>query len=99
MTQKELIKEVTKDLNETKYQENHVKEELVDDVIKSFAKTTQTAVKAGDKVQIAGFGSFEPTERSARVGRNPQSGKEMKIPASKAPKFKAGKALKDMVNA
>ena len=47
----------------------------------------------------AGFGTFEVSERAERTGRNPQSGKEMVIPASKAPKFKAGKALKDMVNA
>lgn len=98
MTQKELIKEVAKDLNETKYQENHVKEEVVDDVIKSFVKTTQVAIKSGDKVQIAGFGSFEPTERSARVGRNPQTGEEIQIAASKAVKFKAGKAFKALLN-
>ncbi|MDD6148431.1 MAG: HU family DNA-binding protein, partial [Lachnospiraceae bacterium] len=45
-----------------------------------------------------GFGTFEVSERAARTGRNPQTGAEMKIPASKAPKFKAGKALKDIVN-
>ena len=57
------------------------------------------ALVAGDKVQISGLGSFEVKTRAARTGRNPQSGEEMQIPASKAPKFKAGKALKDMVNA
>ena len=98
MTQKELNKAVAKDLNETKYQENHVKEELVDDIIKSFVKTTESAIKAGDKVQIAGFGSFEPADRAARVGRNPQTGETMQIAASKSPKFKAGKALKDAIN-
>lgn len=56
-------------------------------------------LKTEGKVQLVGFGTFEVSERAARTGRNPQSGKEMKIPASKAPKFKAGKALKDMVNA
>nr|MCR5830791.1 HU family DNA-binding protein [Lachnospiraceae bacterium] len=50
------------------------------------------------KVQLVGFGTFEVSKRAARTGRNPQTGKEMKIAASKAPKFKAGKALKDLVN-
>ena len=52
----------------------------------------------GGKVQLVGFGTFEVTERAARVGKNPQNGKEITIPACKAPKFKAGKALKDEVN-
>ncbi len=56
------------------------------------------ALKKGDKVQLVGFGSFEVSERAARTGRNPQTKEEIKIPASKAPKFKAGKALKDKVN-
>ena len=56
------------------------------------------ALCAGDKVQLVGFGTFEVSERAAREGRNPQTGETMKIEASKSPKFKAGKALKDMVN-
>ena len=56
------------------------------------------ALKKGDKVQLIGFGTFETAKRSARKGRNPQTGKEIKIAASKTPKFKAGKALKDLVN-
>jgi len=56
------------------------------------------ALCAGDKVQLVGFGTFEVSERAAREGRNPQTGKTMKIAACKAPKFKAGKALKDLVN-
>ena len=59
---------------------------------------TESLVK-GDKVQLVGFGSFEVRKRAARKGRNPQTKEEIKIPASKAPVFKAGKALKDMVNA
>ena len=55
--------------------------------------------KKGEKIQLVGFGTFEVSERAERTGRNPQTGKEMVIPASKAPKFKAGKALKDMINA
>ena len=58
---------------------------------------TESLVK-GDKVQLVGFGSFEVRKRAARKGRNPQTKEEIKIPASKAPVFKAGKALKDMVN-
>ena len=56
------------------------------------------ALVEGDKVQLVGFGSFEVRKRAARKGRNPQTKEEIKIPASKAPVFKAGKALKDLVN-
>ena len=56
------------------------------------------ALVKGDKVQLVGFGSFETKTRAARKGKNPQTGAEMKIPACKAPSFKAGKALKDIVN-
>lgn len=55
------------------------------------------ALKKGDKVQLVGFGSFETRERAARVGRNPKTKEEIKIPASKVPAFKPGKALKDAV--
>ncbi|MBA2870168.1 MULTISPECIES: HU family DNA-binding protein [Bacillales] len=55
------------------------------------------ALKNGDKVQLIGFGNFEVRERAARKGRNPQTGEEMEIPASKVPAFKPGKALKDAV--
>ena len=58
---------------------------------------TETLVK-GDKVQLVGFGSFEVRKRAARKGRNPQTKEEIKIPASKAPVFKAGKALTDLIN-
>ena len=57
------------------------------------------ALAKGEKVQLVGFGTFEVSERAAREGRNPQSGEVMHIAASKTPKFKAGKALKDMLNA
>ena len=56
------------------------------------------ALKKGDKVQLVGFGSFEVRKRAARKGRNPQTGAEIKIPATKAPVFKAGKALRAAVN-
>ena len=67
--------------------------------LKAFRDVVAEEVKKGEKIQLVGFGTFEVSERAARTGRNPQTGKEMTIPASKAPKFKAGKALKDMVNA
>lgn len=67
--------------------------------LKAFTETVAEELKNGEKIQLVGFGTFEVSERAERTGRNPQSGKEMVIPASKAPKFKAGKALKDMVNA
>lgn len=56
-------------------------------------------LKKGDKVTLIGFGTFETRSRAARTGRNPQTGKEIRIKASKAPAFKAGKALKEAVNA
>ena len=58
----------------------------------------EDALVDGDKVSLVGFGTFEVAERAARTGKNPQTGEAIKIPASKAPKFKAGKALKDVVN-
>ena len=66
--------------------------------LKAFVEVVTKALKKGDKVQIVGFGTFEVAKRAAREGRNPQTGKAMKIKASKAPKFKAGKALKDALN-
>lgn len=67
--------------------------------LKAFIDVVSDQLKKGDKVQLVGFGTFEVSERAAREGRNPQTGKTMKIEACKAPKFKAGKALKDAVNA
>ena len=67
--------------------------------MKAFTDVVAEELKKGEKSQLVGFGTFEVSERAARTGRNPQTGKEMKIAACKAPKFKAGKALKDMVNA
>lgn len=67
--------------------------------LKAFVDVVTEEMKKGEKVQLVGFGTFEVSERAAREGRNPQTGATMTIAASKAPKFKAGKALKDMVNA
>ena len=67
--------------------------------LKAFTEVVGAELKKGEKIQLVGFGTFEVSARAAREGRNPQSGKVMKIAASKAPKFKAGKALKELVNA
>ena len=66
--------------------------------LKAFTDIVADELKKGEKVQLVGFGTFEVSERAAREGRNPQPGETMTIAASKAPKFKAGKALKDMIN-
>ena len=67
--------------------------------LKAFTDVVAEELKANGKVQLVGFGTFEVSERAAREGRNPQTGETMTIAACKAPKFKAGKALKDMINA
>ena len=66
--------------------------------LNAFVNVVSETLAKGDKVQLVGFGSFEVRKRAARKGRNPQTKEEIKIPASKAPVFKAGKALKDLVN-
>ena len=70
----------------------------VETFISAFTDVVSGSLVKGDKVQLVGFGSFEVRKRAARKGRNPQTKEEIKIPASKAPVFKAGKALKDVVN-
>lgn len=88
------------------------KESLINEVARGAGLTKKDAAKAVDaifkaiidnmarheKVQLIGFGNFEVRERAARKGRNPQTGEEIEIPATKAPAFKPGKALKDAVN-
>ena len=66
--------------------------------LKAFTDVVEEELKKGEKIQLVGFGTFEVSERAAREGRNPQTGETMKIEACKAPKFKAGKALKDAIN-
>jgi DNA-binding protein HU-beta len=66
--------------------------------VNAFVDVITASLVKGDKVQLVGFGSFEVRKRAARKGRNPQTKEEIRIPASKAPAFKAGKALKDVVN-
>ncbi len=67
-------------------------------VLKAFTDVVAEELKKGEKIQLVGFGTFEVSERAAREGRNPQTGETMKIAASRTPKFKAGKALKDSLN-
>ena len=67
--------------------------------LKALIDVGSEELKKGEKVQLVGFATFEVSERAARTGKNPQTGAEIKIAACKAPKFKAGKALKDAVNA
>jgi len=66
--------------------------------LNAFISSVEDTLKAGEKVTLVGFGTFEVRERAARKGRNPQTKQEITIPASKAPVFKAGKGLKDNVN-
>ncbi len=68
------------------------------EVVNAFVDVVKEALAAGEKVQLVGFGTFEAKTRAARVARNPQTGKEIKVPASKAPAFKAGKEFKDSLN-
>ena len=67
--------------------------------LKAFIDTVTEELKNKGKVQLVGFGTFETSERAARTGRNPQTGETIEIKASTSPKFKAGKAFKDIVNA
>lgn len=89
MNKADLINEVAKVVSTKKEAQG-----AVDCVIESITK----ALKKGDDVTLVGFGTFKVVKRKARKGRNPQTGAEIKISASKAPKFTAGKALKDAVN-
>lgn len=75
-----------------------LKKTEVEKVVKAFTETVTDELKKGEKIQLVGFGTFEVASRPSREGRNPRTGAPMKIAASKAPKFKAGKALKDAIN-
>ena len=70
-----------------------------DKALSAFISIVTKELKDGNKVALPGFGTFETSERAEREGRNPQTGETMKIAACKAPKFKAGKTLKDAINA
>jgi DNA-binding protein HU-beta len=89
MTKAELVDTVAKSANLTKA--------AADKAVGALISAVSDALKKGDKVTLVGFGSFEVSTRKARTGRNPQTGKEIKIAAAKVPKFRPGKALKDAV--
>ncbi|SFS94254.1 HU family DNA-binding protein [Marininema halotolerans] len=91
MNKTELIAQVAEKTNLTKKDATQAVDAVFD--------TITEALRSGDKVQLIGFGNFEVRERAARKGRNPQTGEEIQIAASKVPAFKPGKALKDDVNA
>lgn len=79
-------------------EESKLTKKAAETALDAFVKTVEDELAKGEKVQLVGFGTFEVRQRAARKGRNPQTKEEIKIPASKAPVFKAGKALKELVN-
>jgi DNA-binding protein HU-beta len=89
MTKAELVESVAKSANLTKA--------AADKAVGAFIGAVSGALKKGDRVTLVGFGTFEVSNRKARIGRNPQTGKEIKIAAAKVPKFRPGKALKSAV--
>ena len=90
MNKADLISSVAKATNLSK--------DTVSDAIEATLGEITNALKGGDEVRIVGFGNFQVTDRAASEGRNPRTGEVIKIPASRVPKFRAGKALKDAVN-
>lgn len=90
MNKAELVAAVAAKTGETK--------KSAEATVNAFIDVVTETLKQGDKIQLVGFGSFEVRKRAARKGRNPQTKEEIKIPASKAPVFKAGKAFKELVN-
>ena len=79
-------------------EESKLTKKAAEAALDAFVVSVEGALKNGEKVQLVGFGTFEVRQRAARKGRNPQTKEEIKIPASKAPVFKAGKGLKDIIN-
>jgi DNA-binding protein HU-beta len=90
MNKTELVEAIAKDAK--------VSKKDAEAVVNAFTANVTKELKKGEKVTLIGFGTFEVGKRSARTGRNPQTGETIKIKAAKTPKFKAGKALKDAVN-
>ena len=89
MNKEELVKEVSK--------KSKLSQKTVADVLAATLETVEKAVAKGKKVTLVGFGTFEPRKRAARMGRNPQTGKELKIEAKTVPAFSAGKKFKELV--
>ena len=90
MNKEELVQEISKKASVTQKEAGEVLAALIE--------TIQKTVKKGEKVTLVGFGTFESRKRAARMGRNPQTGKELKIPAKTVPAFSAGKKFKTVVN-
>ena len=90
MTKNELIEKIAGDAGITKKEAG--------EALKTFTGSVSDALAKGDSISLVGFGAFSISNRAARTGRNPQTGATIQIKASKAPKFKAGKGLKDAVN-
>lgn len=90
MTKSELIEAISE--RTSRHKKN------CEDVLVAFQDIVKETLAKGERIQIVGFGTFDVTSRAERMGRNPQTGEEMMIKASKSPKFKAGKALKDAIN-
>ena len=86
------------ELIEAMAKQNKLSKKDNENVLQAFIDVTGKELKKGGKIQLIGFGTFETGKRAARTGKNPQTGAEIKIPAATVPKFKAGKALKDLVN-
>lgn len=90
MNKEELVQEIAKKSNVTQKE--------AAEVLGALIETIQKTVSKGKKVALVGFGTFESRKRAARIGRNPQTGKELKIPATTVPAFSAGKKFKEAVN-
>ena len=90
MNKAQLVEQMAIKTNQTK--------KITEETLNALIETITETLANGEKIQLVGFGSFEVVTRAARKGKNPQTGEEMKIPACKAPKFKAGGTLKDIVN-
>ena len=89
MNKEELVKEVSK--------KSKLSQKTVADVLAATLETVEKTVAKGKKVTLVGFGTFEPRKRAARMGRNPQTGKELKIAAKTVPAWSAGKSFKELV--
>ncbi|MDD3012083.1 MAG: HU family DNA-binding protein [Candidatus Gastranaerophilales bacterium] len=90
MNKEELVKEISKKAK--------VSQKQASEILTITLDTIEKTVSKGKKVTLVGFGTFESRKRAARTGRNPQTGKEIKIPAKKVPAFSAGKKFKELVN-
>jgi DNA-binding protein HU-beta len=90
MNKEELVKEISKKAK--------VSQKQASEILSITLDTIEKTVSKGKKVTLVGFGTFESRKRAARTGRNPQTGKEIKIPAKKVPAFSAGKKFKELVN-